>query len=108
MLFYESGRDRGASAVVAAARVQRAYLKLEEAIDQSDFNPSVLNSAMLSSIGKSKAKTVTAFDNLIVFRRPVTLSTLQQIGCGEPTQLISTRPITTEQLNRILSEALPQ
>lgn len=85
MLFYESGRDGGAAAIVAVARVQRAYLKPEETIDQTDFGPSVLNADTLSSIGSSKSKTVTAFDNLIVLRRPVPLGSLKKLGCGEPT-----------------------
>ena len=59
-------------------------------------------------IGTSKAKTVTAFDNLIVLPKPVPLSSLKRIGCGEPHQLITTRPITAEQLSKILSEALSQ
>lgn len=106
MLFYESGRGGGAAAVVAVARVQRAYLKPEKAIDQTDFDPSVLSAETLSSIGSSKSKTVTAFDNLIVLSRPVPLASLQRLGCGEPNHLISTRPITTEQLYGILDEAL--
>ena len=107
MLFYESSRGRGAAAVVAVARVQRAYLKPEKAIDQTDFDPSVLSADTLSSIGSSKSKTVTAFDNLIVLRRPVPLSSLQKLGCGEPNQLRSTRPITSEQLTKILDEGSP-
>jgi GNAT superfamily N-acetyltransferase/predicted nucleic acid-binding protein len=108
MLFYESGRGGGAAAIVAAARVQRAYLKPEKAINQADIDPSVLNSETLSSIGNSKAKTVTAFDNLILLPRQVPLSSLQEIGCGKPNQLISTRPITSEQLHKILNKALSQ
>lgn len=108
ILFYESGKGGGAAAIVAIGRVQRAFLKQDEAIDQSDFNPSVLNSKTLASIGTSKIKTVTAFDNLIVLPRPVPLSSLQRLRCGAAHQLISTSPITSEQLNAILSEALPQ
>jgi len=108
ILFYESGKGGGAAAIVAIGRVQRAFLKQDEAIDQSDFNPSVLNSKTLASIGTSKTKTVTAFDNLIVLPRPVPLSSLQRLSCGAAHQLISTRPITSEQLNAILSEALAQ
>lgn len=106
MLFYESGRGGGSAAIVAVARVQRAYLKPEDAIDQDDFDPSVLSPETLSSIGRSKSKTVAAFDNLILLKKPVPLSSLQKIGCGDPNQLISTRPINSEQLNMILSEAL--
>lgn len=108
ILFYESGKGGGAAAIVAIGRVQRAFLKQDEAIDQSDLNPSVLNSKTLASIGTSKTKTVTAFDNLIVLPRSVPLSSLQRLSCGAAHQLISTRPITSEQLNAILGEALSQ
>lgn len=108
ILFYESGKGGGAAAIVAIGRVKRAFLKQEKAIDQSDLDPSVLNSKTLSSIGTSKTKTVTAFDNLIVLPKPVQLASLQRLSCGAPHQLISTQPITSEQLNAILSEALFQ
>jgi ribosomal protein S18 acetylase RimI-like enzyme len=108
MLFYESSKGKGSSSVVAIARVQRAYLKPADVIDQADFDPSVLSPETLSSIGRSQAKTVTVFDNVIVLPKPVSLSSLQNFGCGEPTQLITTRPITSEQLTKILDEALSQ
>lgn len=106
MLFYESSKRGGSSAIVAVARVRKAYLKPEKAITQVDFDPSVLTSETLSSIGRSKSKTVTAFDNLILLPKPVTLSYLQKIGCGSPNQLITTSPITSEQLIKILNKAL--
>jgi GNAT superfamily N-acetyltransferase len=108
MLFYESSKGKGSSSVVAIARVQRAYLKPAGVLDQADFDPSVLSPETLSSIGRSQAKTVTAFDNVIVLPKPVPLRSLKNFGCGEPTQLITTRPITAEQLTKILDEALSQ
>lgn len=105
ILFYESGKRGGSSAIVAAARVQRAYLKPNKAVEQADFDPSVLSAETLSTIGRSTLKTVTAFDNVIVFPRPVPLSRLQQLGCGKPTDLITTKTVSSEQLARILDEA---
>ncbi len=106
ILFYESSRHGGSMAIIAIARVQKAYLKPEGAITRADFDPSVLNSETLSSIGCSKSKTVTVFDNLMFFPKPVPLSYLKEIGCGSPNQLISTRPITSEQFNHVLNRAL--
>lgn len=104
ILFYESGRDHGASAVVAVARVRRAYLKPSDAIDHVDLDPSVLDADSLSRIGGSKSKTVTAFDNVVILPNKVPLATLRRLGCGAPNQLISTRPIDSEQLQEILLE----
>ena len=92
------------SAIVAVARVQRAYLKPAQAIDHGDIDPSVLSCETLSTIGRSALKTVTAFDNLILLPRPVPLASLQKLGCGEPHQLITTRPIDAMQLAKILDE----
>lgn len=105
ILFYESGKRRGSSAIVAVARVQRAYLKLNDAIERKDFDPSVLSAEMLSTIGRSTLKTVAAFDNVIVLPRFVPLSSLQRLGCGRPNDLITTKPISTEQFAKILEEA---
>lgn len=104
ILFYESSKGGGSSSIVAIARVQRAYLKPGDAIDRSDLNPSVLTVEALSEIGQSALRTVTAFDNLIVFPRPVPLSSLQRMGCGAAHQLITTRAIDAEQLEKILAE----
>jgi len=106
ILFYESSKDHGAAAIVAVARVQRAYLRPQDAIDRTDLDPSVLSAETLSSIGQSESKTVTAFDSLISLPNPVPLATLQRIGCGRATQLISTTLITSDQLQVILQEGL--
>jgi GNAT superfamily N-acetyltransferase len=106
ILFYESSKDHGASAVVAVARVQRAYLKPSDTIDRGDLDPSVLDFGTLGAIGNSKSKTVTAFDNVMLLPTKVPLSTLKQLGCGDANQLISTRPISAEQLRQILLQGL--
>jgi len=108
ILFYESSKGGGSSSIVAVARVQRAYLMADEAAKASDLDPSVLSAETLSSIGLSELKTVTAFDNVIHLRRPVGLASLQRLGCGQPTQLITTRQITPEQLEKILEEGFAQ
>jgi len=108
ILFYESSKGGGSSSIVAIARVQRAYLKADKATNASDLDPSVLSAETLSMIGLSGLKTVTAFDNVIHLPRPVGLTSLKRLGCGESNQLITTRRITPEQLERILEEGFAQ
>lgn len=108
ILFYESSKGGGSCSIVAIARVKRAYLKADKATNASDLDPSVLSAETLSMIGLSELKTVTAFDNVIHFPRPVGLASLKRLGCGESTQLITTRRITPEQLERILEEGFAQ
>ena len=104
ILFYESGKGGGSSSIVAIARVRRVYLKADKATNASDLDPSVLSAETLSMIGLSELKTVTAFDNVIHLPRPVGLASLKRLGCGGSTQLITTRRIAPEQLERIVEE----
>lgn len=104
VLFYESLKHRGLGAVVAVARVKQVYAKSHEALKTSGLDPSVLDARSLETIGQSKMKTVTAFDNVICLPQPVPLTTLQRLGCGRPTDLITTKSITDEQLQAILVE----
>ncbi|GGC13087.1 hypothetical protein GCM10007205_22440 [Oxalicibacterium flavum] len=103
ILFYESQRKRGLGAIVAVARVKQAYLKPIEILNSGDLDPSVLSQSTLSSIGKSEEKTVTAFDNLFAFPKPVSLEILKRLGCGLPSDLITTKPINDTQLQQIIS-----
>lgn len=105
ILFYESTKQGGRGAIVAIARVRQAYLKPSDALDASDLEKSVLTAASLTSIGKSKMKTVTVFDNIFPMPSPVPLKSLQGIGCGRPNDLITTHPVTDDQLQEILLEA---
>ncbi|WP_412525055.1 GNAT family N-acetyltransferase [Burkholderia lata] len=103
VLFYESAKHHGLGAIVAIARVQQAYLKSQEAMERTDLDPSVLDDAALEAIGRSQVKTVTVFDNLIKFPRPVSLEALRVLGCGNAANLMTTRPINDLQLQEILA-----
>ncbi|WP_322055955.1 EVE domain-containing protein [Burkholderia cenocepacia] len=103
VLFYESTKHHGLGAIVAIARVQQAYLKSQDAMERADLDPSVLDDAALEAIGRSKVKTVTVFDNLIKFPRPVSLEVLRMLGCGNAAKLMTTRPINDLQLQEIVA-----
>jgi GNAT superfamily N-acetyltransferase/predicted nucleic acid-binding protein len=105
MFFYESTKQGGCGAIIALGRVREAYLRSAEALGESDFMQSVLSAASLGRIGKSKMKTVTVFDNIFHLPRRVPLKTLKLIGCGRPNDLITTRSVTDDQLQKILDEA---
>ena len=105
ILFYESTKGGGRAELVSIARVRQAYHKPADSIDNSDFEQSVLTSSSLTNIGKSDVKTVTVFDNIFPLPRPVPMKSLERLGCGRPNDLITTNPITANQLQAILSEA---
>ncbi|HEX7889455.1 MAG TPA: GNAT family N-acetyltransferase [Ramlibacter sp.] len=106
MFFYESVKNKGAGAVVAVGRVLRAYLRDESAMHAGDLAPSVLDSSQLSSIGVSKTKTITVFDNVLRLPRPVPLRELRSMGCGEPHQLITSQRLSSGQVQAILEKGL--
>jgi hypothetical protein len=108
MLFYESSPPRGKGELVAIARVRRSYLKDIAAFADSDLKQSVLSQEMLTDIGRAKMKTVTVFDNVFALPAPVSLERLQQLDCGSPNDLITTRAISDTQLQEILAEAFKE
>lgn len=108
MLFYESNPPRGKGELVAIARVRRSYLKDIATIDNSDLEQSVLSPEALSDIGRAQIKTVTVFDNLFALPVPISLERLQQLDCGSPNDLITTRAISDTQLQQILAEAFEE
>ncbi len=106
IVFYESGKGKGFGAVVALARVVRTYQREDTSFAEEDFEPSVLDAEQLASIGKSRTRTVTVFDNLQILPRPVPLATLQRLGCGASNQLITSRRLSNDQVQGILHEGL--
>lgn len=105
MFFYESNPPRGRGELVAIARVRRSYLKDSAALEIGDLKQSVLDQETVVNIGSAEVKTVTVFDNLFPLARHIPLDRLQQLDCGRPNDLITTRAIGDTQLQEILAEA---
>jgi hypothetical protein len=108
MFFYESKPPRGKGELVAIARVRRSYLKEIAELESRDLRQSVLSEDTVTDIGRADVKTVTVFDNLFPLPSPVSLDRLQQLGCGRPTDLITTHAISDTQLQTILAEAFKE
>ena len=105
ILFYESSKKGGQSAVIAIARVRQAYLKKYEEMSNKDLKQSIFKKTNIGLLGKSEMKTVVVFDNTFILPRSIPLETLRRLGCGSSTRLMSTKPITDSQLQGILTEA---
>lgn len=105
ILFYESSKGKGLSAIMWIARVRQAYHKVCADLDSSDFENSVMTKDSLSSIGSAVTKTIVVFDNVFKLARAVPLSFLQRLGCGNATKLLTTNAISDHQLQEILCEA---
>jgi GNAT superfamily N-acetyltransferase len=108
MLFYESNPPRGKGELVSIARVRRSYLKDSAAVQDSDLKQSVLSQETLADIGRAQMKTITVFDNVFALPKPISLERLQELDCGRPIDLITTRTISDTQLQAILAEAFKE
>lgn len=107
ILFYESlGAGSGSQAIVAIGRIVRSYLKRRDDLDASELAQSALTAESIGEIGSSDMKAVASIDNILPFLRPVPLSFLRAIGCGEANHLITTNQIDDEKLQAILNEGM--
>lgn len=104
MLFYESSKGGGQQAIVAVARIVESYLRRRDVLLLSDLQSSVLRPETLGQIGQADIKAVSVIDNIFPLSKPVSLTRLQQLGCGDHNQLITSNPITSDQLAHILLE----
>jgi len=73
--------------------------------ETADLSQSVLSEETVEEIGRAKTKTVTVFDNLFPLPSPISLQRLQQLGCGQSHDLMTTRAISDTQVQTILAEA---
>lgn len=105
VLFYESRSGGGRGELIAIARVTEAYLKSTAQISAADFEQSVLSADTLAAIGAAETKTVVVFDSVFALPKAISLQRLRELGCGRATDLITTHPIDSTQLQTILREA---
>ena len=64
----------------------------------------VLDSKALRIIGNSDTKLVSTFDNILVFKKPVSLKNLTRIGYFDPANFRTARRIEAHPLINIMRE----
>jgi GNAT superfamily N-acetyltransferase/predicted nucleic acid-binding protein len=107
LLFYESGRGRGKSSIIAAARIVRSSLIFKTEISPSVQRRGVVEKDTLSRLSKSERAVATTFDNIMIFKNPVSIQRLREIGCVDRTNLVTAQHVSHRCLARILSEGEP-
>lgn len=107
VVFYESGTGGGRSAATAAARVKRRYLMLKETASTYAARKGVLNAAAIEGIGLGAQVTVVEFDNLMLFRHPVSLNHLRRIGCADGANFVTAKRLSSDHLQEILLAGEP-
>lgn len=106
ILFYETSHNKGRKSIVALGRATKSYMLTGGQLNLDIKRRGVLNSDTMKYIGNSEAKLVTAFDNIMVFRKPVTLVRLREMGCADGANFITAKRIEPHHLATIINEGL--
>ena len=103
ILFYESGKNGGRKAVVAAGRIVDSVLVPKESTSRDTARRVVVDD--LSEFSAMDEVLMTTFDNLIVFPTPVRFADLKEFGATGSSNLISATALSHENLVRIIKAA---
>ena len=104
VVFYESGGSNGRSAAVAVARVRSSAVVSKRKVAPSLIECGVLDEQELTEITAGEQLAAITFDNVMKLKRPVGLSKLRELGCVDGSNAITSRAITTVQLQRVIDE----
>lgn len=104
MLFYESLDGKGRGCVFAVARItdSRVVSKVE-ALDKVKRR-GVLDDRTLDQRSVGKTVTETSFDNIFLFKSPIFLKRLRQLGCVDGSNLVSAKAIVFDKLAQVVKE----
>ena len=104
IVFYESGKLGGRSAAVAVARVTSTVVIAKSQIDAPLLEGGVVDEEGIKDLSSSTQIAATTMDNVMKLRKPVPLKSLRGFGCVDKANLITSRPITSDQLQKIMTE----
>ncbi|HEY1657134.1 MAG TPA: GNAT family N-acetyltransferase [Candidatus Sulfotelmatobacter sp.] len=104
IVFYESGKSNGRSAVVAVARVTSTVVVPKSQIAATLIDSGVVAEDDIKDLSSGLQIAATTVDNVMKLRKPVTLKHLRELGCVDGSNLITSRSITSDQLQQIITE----
>jgi GNAT superfamily N-acetyltransferase len=104
IVFYESGKANGRKAAVAVARVTGTVVVPKSQIAATLLDGGVVAEEDIKELSSGVSIAATTVDNVLKFRTPVTLRELRTLGCVDRSNLITSRPITSVQLQQILTK----
>lgn len=104
VVFYESGKSNGRSAAVAVARVTSTVVVPKSQIAATLIEGGVVAEEDIKDLSSGVLIAATTVDNVMKLRKPVALKYLREFGCVDGSNLITSRQITSDQLQRIMIE----
>ena len=105
VLFYESQHDHGRGAMFACATVRSARAIWADTVSKRYLHKGVLDEREIQRIAKDGLVSMFHFENILLFRQPVPLKRLRELGCADGANFVTARRLTTADLESILTEA---
>jgi len=103
ILFYESSRSgNGRGAIIAIARVTKVGLIDAGQSTTSIEQRGVLDEYSLQMLAVGKRSTEILFDNILVFKSPVSMQKLRNIGCVDGANFVSAKKVNHDHLLEIV------
>jgi len=106
ILFYESDGGGGRKIIIAVGRATESHVLTGNQVNPDMKRRGVLDEEGFKYIGVSKSKLVTSFDNIMIFRKPVPLKKLREIGCADGANFVTSKRIESHQLKQVIDEGL--
>ena len=107
IFFYESGSQKnGKSAIIAAGRITETNIVLVDDMEEILLQRGVIDRHMLTKASQSGKKTVVFFNNILLFKKPVSFSRLNELGCDDGSKFVTAKQISATQAQQILIEGL--
>ena len=105
LIFYESGKDNGRSAAIAAARVLATEVVEKRSVSSTLLRKGVLEESQISELSSTDQIAVTRFDNVLVFSDPVPLAMLRELECVDGANLVTARTLSANRVTALLEAA---
>lgn len=104
MIFYESLDGNGRGCAIALARITNSRVVSKAEALGKVKRRGVLDDRTLEQRSVGKEVTETSFDNIFLFKSPVPLERLRQLGCIDGSNLVSARTISFDKLTQVVRE----
>jgi hypothetical protein len=104
IVFYESGKANGRSAAVAIARITNTVVIPKSQIAAALLDGGVVGEEDIKNLSSGDLIAATTVDNVLKLRKPVSFKHLQELGCVDRSNLITSKRIALDQLEQILNK----
>jgi GNAT superfamily N-acetyltransferase/predicted nucleic acid-binding protein len=105
VLFYESQYDHGRGAMFACATVRSARSIWADTVSKRYLRKGVLDEREIQRMARGGLVSMFHFENILLFRQPVSLKRLRDLGCADGANFVTARRLATADLESILTEA---